>query len=286
MLEREKFMSRVAFLGTGLLGSGMVEAMLRRGVQVSVWNRTASKARALEAFGARVAATPEDAVAGADLVHLALPDDAVVDAMLNQLAPGFSSGSVIIDHSTTAPAGTKARLGRAAARKIAWLHAPVFMSPQMCRDSVGLMLVSGPRASFGAVRAHLEAMTGEVWYLGEREDLAASFKIMGNSMIFAITAGLADVLAMSRSLGIEPLDAGGLFSKFKVGSVVPARMDKMARGDYSATFELTMARKDIGLMIEAAGSESLTVLPAIAQRMDQAIANGHGQEDLGAIAAG
>jgi 3-hydroxyisobutyrate dehydrogenase len=279
-------MGRVAFLGTGLLGSGMVEAMLRRGMQVTVWNRTLAKARALEAFGAKVEATPEDAVAGVDRVHLALPDDAVVDAMLSRLAPRLRPGAVIIDHSTTAPAGTRARLGRAAAANIAWLHAPVFMSPQMCRDAVGLMLVSGPRARFDEVRTHLEKMTGEVWYLGEREDLAASFKIMGNSMIFAITAGLSDVLAMARSLGIEPLDAGGLFSKFKVGSVVPARMDKMARGDYSATFELTMARKDIRLMIEAAGSEPLTVLPAIAQRMDQAIAKGHGREDLGAIAVG
>jgi len=262
----------------------MVEAMLRRGLQVSVWNRTLAKARALAAFGATVEATPEDAVAGADRVHLALPDDAVVDAMLSRLAPRLQPGAVIIDHSTTAPAGTKARLRRAAATNIAWLHAPVFMSPQMCRDAVGLMLVSGPRARVDEVRTHLEKMTGEVWYLGEREDLAASFKIMGNSMIFAITAGLSDVLAMARSLGIEPLDAGGLFSKFKVGSVVPARMDKMARADYSATFELTMARKDIQLMIDAAGSEPLMVLPAIAQRMDQAIAKGHGREDLGAIA--
>lgn len=278
-------MSRVAFLGTGLLGGGMIEAMLRRGLQVSVWNRTMAKARALEAFGAKVEATPEDAVAGADRVHLALPDDAVVDAMLKRIGPRLSSGAVVIDHSTTAPAGTKARLARASAANISWLHAPVFMSPQMCRDAVGLMLVSGPRPVFDEVRAHLEKMTGEVWYLGEREDLAAAFKIMGNSMIFAITAGLSDVLAMARSLGIAPLDAGGLFSKFKVGSVVPARMDKMARGDYAATFELTMARKDIRLMIEAAGAEPLTVLPSIAQRMDQAIANGHGQEDLGAIAA-
>lgn len=278
-------MGRVAFLGTGLLGSGMVEAMLRRGVQVNVWNRTVSKARALEAFGARVASTPEEAVADADRVHLALPDDAVVDAMLDRIGPRLRSGAVVIDHSTTAPAGTKARLARASAAGIAWVHAPVFMSPQMCRDCVGLMMVSGPQALFDGVRPHLEKMTGEVWYLGEREELAASFKIMGNSMIFAITAGLSDVLAMARSLGIAPLDAGGLFSKFKVGSVVPARMDKMARGDFSATFELTMARKDIRLMIEAAASEPLTILPSIAQRMDQAIAKGHGQEDLGAIAA-
>jgi 3-hydroxyisobutyrate dehydrogenase-like beta-hydroxyacid dehydrogenase len=59
----------------------------------------------------------------------------------------------------------------------------------------------------------------------------------------------------------------------------------MARRDFSATFELTMARKDIRLMIEAADGQPLTVLGAIAKRMDEAIAKGHGQDDLGAIAA-
>ena len=52
-------MASVAFLGTGLLGGAMVEGMLRRGDAVTVWNRTESKARALEQFGAKVAATPE-----------------------------------------------------------------------------------------------------------------------------------------------------------------------------------------------------------------------------------
>ena len=62
------------------------------------------------------------------------------------------------------------------------------------------------------------------------------------------------------------------------------RAEKMAQGDVSATFELTMARKDIRLMIEAAGREPLTVLPAIAARIDEAIAAGHGKDDMGAIA--
>ena len=106
------FMTKVAFLGTGLLGSGMIEAMLGRGDRVTVWNRTASKARALERFGATVAAAPEDAVAAADHVHMALPDDAVVDEIMARCAPHLRKGPVVLDHSTTSPAGTKARLPR------------------------------------------------------------------------------------------------------------------------------------------------------------------------------
>lgn len=276
-------MSQIAFLGTGLLGSGMVENLLRRGHQVTVWNRTESKARALAALGAAVASSPEHAVAGAERVHMALSDDAAVDAMLDRIASSIGR-AVVIDHTTTSPAGTKERLPRAAGRGMAFIHAPVFMSPQMCRDATGLMLVSGPPSIVEPIRPALEQMTGEVWYFGEGGELAAAYKIFGNSMIFAITAGLADVLAMARNVGIAPADAAALFSKFRIGGIIPMRAEKMAQGDLSATFELTMARKDIRLMIEAAGFEPLAVLPGIAARMDEAIAAGHGKDDMGAIA--
>ena len=74
-------------------------------------------------------------------------------------------------------------------------------------------------------------------------------------------------------------------SKFQAGGAIKARGEKMARGDFKATFELTMARKDMRLMLEAAGDQPIAVLPGIAKRMDEAIANGRGQDDLGAIAA-
>jgi 3-hydroxyisobutyrate dehydrogenase len=275
----------VAFLGTGLLGSAMVEGMLRRGDAVTVWNRTAAKARALEASGAAVAATPADAVAGADRVHMTLPDDAVVDELMAAVLPKLRRDAVVVDHSTTSPRGAAERVASMVRSGVRFLHAPVFMSPQMARDAIGIMLVSGPQTVFDAVRGVLEKMTSEVWYLGEQGDLAAAHKIFGNSMLFVIAAGVADVFAMAKGLGIAPADALAVFSKFQPGGLIKTRGEKMARGDFSASFELTMARKDIRLMIEAAAAQPLVVLPAIAQAMDRAIANGHGRDDLGAIAA-
>ncbi|HYM25161.1 MAG TPA: NAD(P)-binding domain-containing protein, partial [Vicinamibacterales bacterium] len=183
-------MANVTFLGTGLLGSAMVERLLRRGHAVTVWNRTASKARALERFGARVAASSEDAVDGAELVQMTLPDDEVVGAMIARIRPRLARGAVVIDHSTTSPAGARARIAMLNGEGVAFVHAPVFMSPQMARDGVGLMMVSGPTAVFESIRGHLEPMTGDVWYVGERGDLAAAYKLFGNSMLFVITAGL------------------------------------------------------------------------------------------------
>jgi 3-hydroxyisobutyrate dehydrogenase len=282
---RRLAMAKVAFLGTGLLGSAMVEGMLRRGDDVTVWNRTAAKARALEAHGATVAPSPADAVAGAERVHMTLPDDAVVDDLLGRIAPRLATGAVVIDHSTTSPQGAGARVDGWKKSGRPFLHAPVFMSPQMARDAVGMMLVSGPQAVFDPVRDPLSKMTGDVWYLGEQGHLAAAYKLFGNSMLFVIAGGIADVFAMAKGVGIAPVDALAVFSKFQPGSIIKSRGEKMARGDFAASFELTMARKDLRLMIEAAAAQPLTVLPGLAKKMDAAIANGHGKDDLGAIAA-
>ena len=277
-------MARIALLGTGLLGSSMVRRFMAKGSSVTVWNRTESKARALEADGATVAAAPDAAVGGADRVHIVLPDDAIVDGVLDRIVPALQSGAIVIDHSTTLPEATARRAERMRAQGIRFLHAPVFMSPQMAADGVGLMLVSGPDAEFAAVRGALEAMTGEVWYLGERPDLAAAYKLFGNCMLFAISGGLADVIAMARANAIDPLEALSVFTKFQASNIILNRGPRMARGELTpASFAVEMARKDVRLMMEAAKDHPLVALPCIAKRMDEVIKAGGGDHDLVAL---
>jgi len=276
-------MATIAFLGTGLMGAALADAAAKRGDRVTVWNRTAAKARALEAFGIRVAETVPAAIAGAERVHVILADDAAVDPVLDAAGEGLRT-ALVIDHSTTSPAGTAARAKRLEGRGIAFLHAPVFMSPKMCREAGGVMLVAGPQATFARAEAALRAMTGRLEYLGERRDLAAANKLFGNAMIIAICGGLADVYAMAASLGISAQDAYSLFSKFNPTGTITYRGAAMASGDYTPHFELTMARKDTRLMMEAAQGRELTVLPAIAKRMETLIARGFGADDMGVLA--
>ena len=262
----------------------MVRRFRAKGSAVTVWNRTESKARALEADGATVAATPEEAVAGADRVHSVLPDDAIVDGVLDRIVPALPREAIVVDHSTTLPAATAARAERLRAKGIRFLHAPVFMSPQMATDGVGLILVSGPNAEFSAVRDALGAMTGDVWYLGERADLAAAYKLFGNCMLFAISGGLADVIAMARANAIDPVEALSIFSKFQAGNIIQNRGPRMARGELTPpSFAVEMARKDVRLMMEAAKDHPLVALPCIARRMDAVIKAGGGDHDLAAL---
>src|SRR3954465_5704464 len=98
-----------AFLGMGLLGSNFVKAMLQKGDTMQVWNRTTSKAKALEQYGAKVFDKVEDAVQGADIIHVTLKDDATVDEVLEAASKNFTQAAVIIDHTTTSVKGAKQR---------------------------------------------------------------------------------------------------------------------------------------------------------------------------------
>src|SRR5436190_23033540 len=98
-----------AFLGTGLLGHGFVRAMTSKEEQVQVWNRTKSKARELEQYGAMAFEEITKAVSNADVIHLALKDDISVDEALREAEPGLARGAIIVDHTTTSVEGAKRR---------------------------------------------------------------------------------------------------------------------------------------------------------------------------------
>ncbi|MGD0051384.1 MAG: NAD(P)-binding domain-containing protein [Vulcanimicrobiaceae bacterium] len=279
----------IAYLGTGLLGTGFVQKLLERGEQVHVWNRTPEKARALEADGATAFATAAEAVRGADQIHLTLSDDAAVDSVLEPLADAIPATTFIIDHTTTAPTPTGVRYARWKARGKEFIHAPVFMAPRNAREATGLMLISGDPALRAAVTPLVAPMTGKVLDLGDDPTRAAAFKLFGNLMLLVITGGLADMFALARSLAIEPRDARALFDEFNPAGAVGARSKSIAEGRFQpASFELAMARKDARLMIEEAGrhGSTLDVLPAVAALMDRYLAAGFAREDSGIVGSG
>lgn len=277
-------MAHLAYLGTGLLGSGFVEAALGRGDTVSVWNRTRAKAEALAPFGATVAETAADAVRGAERVHLVLKDDAVVEAVIEAMRPGLAAGSVIVDHSTTRPDLTALRAGRLADEGISYLHAPVFIGPAAARKAQGIILVSGPSAVYARVESALAAQAETVRFLGERPDLAAAYKLMGNAFLIGLGGLIADVFTIGAGCEIDAPDALKLLDYFNPASILQNRGRKMSQGDFAASFELVMARKDIALMLETAGARPMAMLPSLAARMDEVIAQGHGADDFGVIA--
>lgn len=272
-------MAHIAFLGTGLLGGAFAQAAAQRGDTVTAWNRSADKVAALAPFGVKAAATAADAVRGAVRVHIVLKDDAVVDAVIAAALPGLEPGAVLLDHTTTLPVLTAARSARLAAQGVAYLHCPVFMGPAAARNAQGSMMVAGPKALFDRVQAALAAMTTRLEYMGERTDLAAANKLFGNAMILSVSAAMADILTLAHASDVDAQDAAKLLGMLDLNAMVAGRGVNMAKGNFEPSFELDMARKDVRLMLETAGARPLAALPAIAARMDQLIAAGHGAKD-------
>lgn len=272
----------ITILGAGLLGSGFARALRRQGHDVRVWNRTPAKAQALVTDGVSVAADPAEAVRGAERVHVVVSDDAAVDSVLAAAAPGLASGALVFDHSTTSPAGALGRTTRWRERGITFVHAPVFMGPQNALESTGMMLISGDRDVVARVSPLLAPMTGKLVDVGPRVDRAAAFKLLGNLMLMAFTAGFTDFLALAKALDVSPAEAGTLFEHFNPGPSLPARYRRMTEAAYDQpSWELAMARKDARLMQEEAARANLplVMVPALAQLMDAMIARGHGHAD-------
>jgi len=167
-------MNNVAFLGTGLLGSAMVERMLAQGDSVTIWNRTVSKAQALQPAGAAIALTAGEAVGAADHVHLALTDDAVVDSILAAVALERKDANHAIEQLKDAsaielgqPTGTVA----------------VFLCPAYVRGEAYLMLLDGKAAAeeFQKFIDHRGIVVNFPWGALARLGLARAYALQGNT---------------------------------------------------------------------------------------------------------
>ena len=278
---------KIAFFGTGLMGSGFVRRLRANGHEVNVWNRSAAKAHALEGDGARAFADPAAALAGAERVHLSLSDDASVDAVLEPIAPLIPQATWIVDHTTTAVTPTAERVARWNSRQRTFVHAPVFMGPSNALEGTGLMLVSGAKPRHDALLPALQKMSGNVVYLGEAPERAAAFKLFGNLTLLGILGVLGDVNRLAHSVGIPTGEAFSLFKHFNPGQFLPARAARIEAGEFTAsTFEVATARKDVRLMIEEAqrGGVDLFVMPGVAAMFDAAIARGEGALDAASAA--
>ena len=276
-----------AFLGMGLLGSNFVRAMIKKGDQVQVWNRTASKAKELEQYGAKAFANAEDAVRGAGLVHVTLKDDASVDEVLENASKGFSAGAIIIDHTTTSKEGAIERTKKWKERGFIYQHAPVFMGPANALESSGFMLVSGDREIISKLQPELSKMTGKLLDFGAETGKATAMKLVGNTFLVCFTAGARDTLSVAKALDIPVSDLFTLFDSWNPGAQLPARLRRMTDGDFTTpSWELKMARKDTGLFLEAAAKAGieLALIPAAAALMDQWIEKGYGSHDWSVIA--
>jgi 3-hydroxyisobutyrate dehydrogenase-like beta-hydroxyacid dehydrogenase len=157
------------------------------------------------------------------------------------------------------------------------------MGPPMALECKGVMMASGDLSLFARLRVALEAMCSDLRYVGERPDLAAIYKLMGNAMILAVVGGVNDALRMAEEQDVSRPRAYELFDFYDPMGQIRGRGKRMVENDYDPYWSIDMAHKDAVLMQAAAHHERLPVIDAMEALLRNVSDRGMGDRDLGAV---
>jgi len=277
----------VAFLGTGRMGGPMAANLARGGLGVRVWNRTSSRAEALAADGAVVAASPAEAVRGATIVITMLADGPATERAATG-PDGFlaaAPGVTWVQMGTIGIEWTARLADIAAARGVVFVDAPVSGSEGPARAGQLTILASGPEPVRDAL-AQVFALLGRatVW-LGQAGQ-GTRAKLVLNNWLADLTETTAETLSFARRLGLDPADIVDLLQSNPLAPPHPVQKARaMLAGDFSPSFALKHALKDAELAAQAAQANgaALTLTGALLPRWRLTAASGHADDDLAAV---
>lgn len=279
---------RVGWIGAGRMGSALIRRLLESGVDVSVYNRTRSKAEALEADGAVVVDTPAD-LAELDVVFVMVAGPAdVLEVTVGQkgvLSREDCRPSVIVDSTTIDPATATDLRQQAAERGTAVVAAPVSGNPKVVRSGQLTVVTSGPEDAYHQVRPFIETFGRKVTYVGS-EDQARLVKICHNLMLGVVTQSMAEITVLAESAGVSRADfldflndsvMGSIFTRYKTPAFVNL--------DYTPTFTWHLLRKDFELGLATAQEENIPLPTAalVHSIVMEGIGLGYGDQDFAAL---
>ncbi|MBU2358175.1 MAG: NAD(P)-dependent oxidoreductase [Alphaproteobacteria bacterium] len=277
---------RIAFLGTGLMGAPMVRRLLAAGHSVTVWNRSAEKTRALADDGARVAATPAEAAASAEIVFTMLSDGAAVaDVLFAQgAAAAMTAGAVVVDTSSIAPPLARDHAQRLEDMHIAHVDCPV--SGGVAGAEAGtLALMAGGDATVIDRIAPVMAALGRLTHVGPPG--AGQVCKLANQQIVAITiAAVAEAMILVQAGGA---DSGKFRDAIRGGFAESRILDlhggRMIARDFAPGGPSRLHLKDLDAVAALAGSADLTLplTEAVHAAFRDFVGQGHGDTDHSGI---
>ena len=274
----------VALLGTGTMGAGMAASIARAGLPLRVWNRSREKAEPLAGVGAVVADSPAEAVEGAALVLTMLFDADAVAATMEQARASLAPGAVWVQQSTVGVEGSDRLVALARDLGVAYVDAPVLGTRKPAEDGALVVLASGPPDVRERVTPVFDAIGSRTLWLGAAGE-ASRLKLAANAWVITVVEGIAETLALTRSLGLDP----HLFLQAVAGGAMDApyvqlKGTAMIDGDFAPSFSVDGAAKDGDLIVAAArgAGVELAVVEAARDRLARARAAGHGGQDLSA----
>jgi len=274
----------VGVLGIGAMGHAMATSMLRAGIPTIVWNRRPAATRDLAGLGADVAETAADAARRAGVVVTMVTDtDAVMSIARDQgMLAALAPGAIWVQMATIGVAGIErvAAMVQAERPDVTLLDAPVSGSREPAERGQLTIFASGPEEARPRVAPLFDALGQRTIWVGE-VGAGSRLKLVNNTLVAFAAEAVANAAALARRLGlatetvVDALGGSPLVSPWQA-----AKLARIATGEFSAQFGLSLALKDVHLALQAAGDDRLAVLGCLAEEWQQAVDEGLGDQDL------
>jgi 3-hydroxyisobutyrate dehydrogenase-like beta-hydroxyacid dehydrogenase len=283
--KQERLTMKIAFIGLGNMGSHMARHLLRAGHDLTVWNRTSSKADELRAHGAKVGKSTGETARDAEVVITMLADDqAVESAILHSegVLDHLPKGAVHISMSTVSVALSQKLAEEHSKRGQQYIAAPVFGRPDAAEAGKLFVVAAGERSAVERCKPLLETLGQRVFVMGDKPEMANVVKLSGNFLIASVIESLGEAIALTRKYGIDPHN----YVEFLTNSLFAAPVYKTYGGIIAdekykpAGFKLRLGLKDVRLALAAAESVD-TPLPFASLLRDHMLtAIGRGMEEM------
>jgi 3-hydroxyisobutyrate dehydrogenase len=279
---------RIAFLGLGIMGSGMARRLLTNGYSVAVYNRNRDKAAPFAAEGAKIAGSPREAASGAGVIISMVADDQASRGLWlgeNGALAAAAPEAVCIECSTVTVSWVRELAAAVEARGGEFLDAPVTGSKIHAAAGELNFLVGGAANTLEKVRPVLATMSKTIVLLGPMGS-GALVKLINNFMCGVQVASLAEALAMIEHSGLDRTKALEILTNGAPGSpLVKTISARMTAPDFTPNFLLRLMAKDLGYAREEGRRLSVELKTATAslERFQQSITAGHGEKDMAAV---
>lgn len=278
----------IAFLGLGLMGSGMARRLLDANFSVTVYNRNPAKAAPLASAGARMATSPREAAEKAGVIISMLADDTAARAVwlgADGALASVSAGTICVECSTASVGWVRELSAAVLARGGEFLDAPVTGSRDQAAAGQLNFLVGGPESTLEKIRDVLAPMAKSVTSIGPVGS-GALIKLINNFVCGVQIAALAEGMAMIERGGLDRAKAIEVLTTGSPGSpLVKTVAARMAKPDYTPNFLLRLMAKDLTYAQQEATGQSLNLTTATAalEVFETAIKSGHGEKDIAAV---
>jgi len=277
-----------AVVGLGSMGGRMAARLVAAGGEVVVWNRSPARSSALAELGAAVAATPAAAAARADVVVLAVSDDAAVRDVVEGAEGVLASarpGTVVVDTSTVHPATAAAMARACAARSVDFVDAPVSGGVEGAANGTLTLFCGGSSDAVARARPVLEQLGRRIEHLGPT-GAGQVTKAVNQVVLAGSYLGVAEGIAMAEAAGLDPATVVAAIEQGAAASwVLSNRATNMVNRDFPSAGRLALHLKDLGIALALArdAGQLLPVATLVAGIEQMLAAAGYGDEDVSCV---